>query len=105
MNLSLVQANEDDHQGSKIIIVYYRYYYCSPAEKKTWSKMFGIAPSTLSRTLIKAENALLLALSVTKEADVVWPSKADQIRIAQFVEKEVNRLLSRITGRLEINYF
>jgi hypothetical protein len=85
--------------------VYYRYYYCSPAEKKTWSKMFGIAPSTLSRTLIKAENALLLALSVTKEADVVWPSKADQIRIAQFVEKEVNRLLSRITGRLEINYF
>jgi hypothetical protein len=66
--------------------------YCSPAEKKTWSEMFGIAPSTLSRTLIKAEKALLLALNVTKEADVVWPSKADQIRMALLVEKKVNSL-------------
>jgi hypothetical protein len=78
--------------------------YFSPAEKKTWSEMFGIAPLTLSRTLIKAEKALLLALSVTKEADVVWPSKADQIRMALLVEKKVNRLLSRKEGKFEINY-
>ena len=61
--------------------------YCSPAEKKTWSEMFGIAPSTLSRTLIKAEKALLLALNAT---DVTWPSKADQVRMALLVEKKVN---------------
>ena len=67
--------------------------YCSPAEKKTWSEMFGIAPSTLSRTLIKAEKALLLALNATKEADVVWPTKADQVRMALLVEKKVSYIL------------
>ena len=62
--------------------------YCNPAEKKTWSEMFAITPSTLSRTLIKAEKALLLALNATKEADVTWPSKADQVRMALLVENK-----------------
>lgn len=62
--------------------------YCSPAEKKIWSEMFAITPSTLSRTLIKAEKALLLALNATKEADVTWPSKADQVRMALLVENK-----------------
>ena len=63
--------------------------YCSPAERKTWSEMFGIAPSTLSRTLIKAEIALLKTLNCSKEADICWPSKEDQIRMALLVEKKV----------------
>ena len=63
--------------------------YCSPAEKKTWSEMFGITPSTLSRTIIKAENALLLALNSMKEADITWPSKEDQVRMAILVEQKV----------------
>ena len=64
--------------------------YCSPADRKTWSEMFGLAPSTLSRTLIKAEIALLQTLNVTKEADISWPSKEDQMRMALLVEKKVN---------------
>ena len=58
--------------------------------------MFGIAPSTLSRTLINAEKALLLTLNATKEADVVWPTKADQVRMALLVEKKVKDLLLSI---------
>jgi hypothetical protein len=34
--------------------------YCNPAERKIWSEMFGIAPTTLDRTLLKAEEALTL---------------------------------------------
>ena len=68
--------------------------YCSPADKKTWSEMFGVSPSTLSRTLLKAEVALLHALNATKEADVVWPSKDDQIRMALLVEREVSMMNS-----------
>lgn len=67
--------------------------YCSPADKKTWSEMFGVSPSTLSRTLLKAEVALLKALNATKEADVVWPSTDDQIRMALLVEKKVRMVL------------
>jgi hypothetical protein len=53
----------------------------------------------------QSRKALLLASSVTKEADVVWLSKADQIRMALLVEKKVNLLLFRITDKLEISYF
>jgi hypothetical protein len=52
--------------------------------------LFGIAPSTLSRTLIKAEIALLETLNATKEAEIRWPSKEDQIRMALLVEKKVS---------------
>ena len=64
--------------------------YCSPADRKTWSEMFGVSASTLSRTLLKAEVALLHALNATKEADVIWPSKDDQIRMALLVERKVS---------------
>ena len=65
--------------------------YCGPADRKTWSEMFGVAPSTLSRTLIKAEIALLEALNASKEADISWPSKDDQIRMALMVERKVRK--------------
>lgn len=67
--------------------------YCSPADRKTWSEMFGVAPSTLSRTLIKAEIALLATLNATKEADICWPSREDQIRMASLVERKVSKQL------------
>lgn len=63
--------------------------YCCPSEHKTWSEMFGIAPSTLSRTLIKAEIALQLTLESIEEAKISWPSKNDQVRMALLIEKKV----------------
>ena len=54
--------------------------------------MFGVSASTLSRTLLKAEVALLHALNATKEADVKWPSMDDQIRMALLVERKVNTI-------------
>ena len=56
--------------------------YCSPAENKTWSEMFGISPGTLSRTLVKAELALLATLNHLPKAKIEWPSLNDQIRKA-----------------------
>ena len=44
--------------------------YTSPAEHKTWSEMFGVVPSTLSRTLEKAEIALDKTLKNLPEARV-----------------------------------
>ena len=60
--------------------------YCSTAESKTWSEMFGIAPSTLRRTLLKAEIALLETLNSLPLARVEWPSIEYQIRMALLVE-------------------
>ena len=60
--------------------------YCSPAENKTWSEMFGISPGTLIRTLVKAEIALLSTLNSMTEARVEWPSLNDQIRMGSAVE-------------------
>ena len=48
--------------------------------------MFGISPGTLSRTLLKAEIALLSALNSMPEAKVEWPSLNDQIRMGLAVE-------------------
>ena len=63
---------------------------CSPVDRNTWSDMYGIAPSTLSRPLIKAEIALLQTLSSMKEAEISWSSKEDQIRMVLLVEKKVS---------------
>jgi DDE superfamily endonuclease len=60
--------------------------YCSPADNKTWSEMFGISPATLSRTLVKAEIALLATLNSMREARIEWPSLDDQVRMALAVE-------------------
>lgn len=76
--------------------------YCSPADRKTWCELFGVAPSTLSRTLIKAEMALLETLNASKEADISWPSKEDQVRMASMVERKVreNDSILRVTVTL-----
>ena len=72
-----------DHQCVLSLLLH---TYCAPAENKTWSEMFGISPGTLSRTLLKAEIALLSALNSMPEAKVEWPSLNDQIRMGLAVE-------------------
>ena len=47
--------------------------FCSPADQKTWCEMFGIAPSTWSRMIIKAEISLLAALKSLPQAKICWP--------------------------------
>jgi hypothetical protein len=69
--------------------------YCSPDERKTWSEMFGIAPTTLDRTLLKAEEALLLTLEFLPEVVIEWPSHQLQIELAL----KVQRKEPLITGR------
>jgi hypothetical protein len=60
--------------------------YCSPADNKTWSEMFGISPATLRRTLVEAEIALLATLNSMREARIEWPSLDGQVRMALAVE-------------------
>ena len=49
-------------------------FYTATIEYKSLCGHFGIPPSTLSRTLRKAEAALLLTLKRIPEALIVWPS-------------------------------
>ena len=69
--------------------------YCSPAENKTWSEMFGITPSTLIRTLAKGEAALLRTLNNLPEARVEWPSKEEQVAMAIKVQTVEPIILGR----------
>jgi len=50
--------------------------------------MFGLPPATLSRTLHAAEKALLAALQRTPKAAFLWPSAADQVKLAQIVQQK-----------------
>jgi hypothetical protein len=49
-------------------------FYTATIEYKSLCGHFGIPPPTLSRTLRKAEAALLLTLKRIPEALIVWPS-------------------------------
>lgn len=69
--------------------------YCSPAERKTWSEMFGIAPTTLDRTLLKAEESLILALHSLPEAIIEWPSHELQIYLARKVQMKEPLVMGR----------
>lgn len=69
--------------------------YCSPAHDKTWSELFGVAPSTLSRTLQKAEIALEKALCKMREARIVWPTLVEQVVMADKVQAKEPLLCGR----------
>ncbi|EGZ12890.1 hypothetical protein PHYSODRAFT_514526 [Phytophthora sojae] len=49
--------------------------------------MFGVPPSTLSRTLRRAEEALSLALTGYAPARISWPSPLRQAELARMVNK------------------
>ena len=63
------------------------HYYSAPMEYKTLSELFSIVPSTLSRTLKKAEYAMAETLKNIPEARIVFPSKAKQRRWAKITQK------------------
>jgi hypothetical protein len=62
--------------------------FTSQAENKTWSELFGVAPSTLSRIFERAENALLLSLNNMSEARIAWPTLTEQVDMALKVERK-----------------
>ncbi|ETP40707.1 hypothetical protein F442_12028 [Phytophthora nicotianae P10297] len=61
-------------------------YYTGSMENSTLSLLFGVPPSTLARTLKKAENALAAALKGYSPARIAWPSPARQVELAGLVE-------------------
>ena len=56
--------------------------------------MFG-TPSTLIRTLVKGEAALLRTLNKLPEARVEWPSKEEQVAMAKKVQAVEPIILGR----------
>ncbi|ETI43039.1 hypothetical protein F443_11933 [Phytophthora nicotianae P1569] len=61
-------------------------YYVGSMENSTLSMLFGMPPSTLNRTLRKAEEALAVALSGFSPARIAWPSPSRQVGLARLVE-------------------
>ncbi|OWY97655.1 hypothetical protein PHMEG_00031767, partial [Phytophthora megakarya] len=57
-------------------------------ENSTMCMLFGPPPSTLSRTLRKAEKALTQALDGYKPARISWPSPSRQTKLAKLVEAQ-----------------
>ncbi|KAE9071735.1 hypothetical protein PF010_g25753 [Phytophthora fragariae] len=56
-------------------------------EQSSLCMMFGVPPSTLSRTLRRAEEALSLALTGYAPARSSWPSPSRQAELARMVNK------------------
>ncbi|KAE9302157.1 hypothetical protein PF008_g22559 [Phytophthora fragariae] len=56
-------------------------------EQSSLCMMFGVPPSTLSRTLRGAEEALSLALTGYAPARISWPSPSRQAELARMVNK------------------
>ncbi|KAE9275252.1 hypothetical protein PF001_g26673 [Phytophthora fragariae] len=61
-------------------------FYVGSMEQSSLCMLFGAPPSTLSRTLARAEGALAQALSGYASARISWPSPARQAELAKLVE-------------------
>ncbi|EGZ26758.1 hypothetical protein PHYSODRAFT_470027 [Phytophthora sojae] len=61
-------------------------FYVGSMEQSSLCMLFGVPPSTLSRTLARAEEALAQALSGYAPARISWPSPARQAELAKLVE-------------------
>ncbi|KAF4034340.1 putative DDE Tnp4 domain-containing protein [Phytophthora infestans] len=61
-------------------------FYVGSMKRSTLCSEFGVPPSTLSRVLNAAEEALASALVGFSPARIVWPSPARQRALAQLVE-------------------
>lgn len=70
-------------------------YYTDRMDLKSLSLLHGLPPATLSRTLNRAEVALLQALKTLKDAEIRWPTKDEQRLWVKLVERK-NPL---VTGR------
>jgi len=62
------------HQVLGLVLV----FYCDTIAAKNLCQMFAIPPATLSRTLLKAEEALQLSLKELIDARIVWPTLSEQ---------------------------
>ncbi|KAG3131963.1 hypothetical protein C6341_g23121 [Phytophthora cactorum] len=61
-------------------------FYVRSIENSTLCMVFGVPPSTLSRTLRRAEKPLAKSLEDYAPARIAWPSPARQMELARLVE-------------------
>ncbi|KUF84205.1 hypothetical protein AM588_10000653 [Phytophthora nicotianae] len=69
------------HQALGLVLC----FYVGSMENGTLCMLFGVPPSTLSRTLCKAEEALSCALRDFAPARISWPSPSRQRELASLV--------------------
>ncbi|EGZ28678.1 hypothetical protein PHYSODRAFT_476154 [Phytophthora sojae] len=62
-------------------------FYVGSMDQSSLCITFGVPPSTLSRTLRKAEEALARALNGYAPARISWPSPSRQVELARMVNK------------------
>ena len=77
------------------VLALLRQYYSAPAEQKTWSELFGLAPSTISRYIRKAEVSLHACLLTLHDARIEWPSLDEQRSLAEKVENKNPLVMGR----------
>eukprot|EP00644_Phytophthora_capsici_P007522 jgi/Phyca11/112048/e_gw1.21.568.1 len=70
------------HQALGLVL----YFYVGSMEQSTLCLVFGIPPSTLSRALRRAEEALSSTLKGYAPARIAWPSPLRQVELAMLVE-------------------
>ncbi|GMF51980.1 unnamed protein product [Phytophthora fragariaefolia] len=61
-------------------------FYVGSMEQSSLCMLFGVPPSTLSRTLRRAEESLAKALDGYEPARISWPSPTCQVELAKLVE-------------------
>jgi hypothetical protein len=69
--------------------------YRSSGERMIFTEMFGISPTTLDRTLLKGEEALLKALDYLPEAVIEWPSHELQVELARKAQRKEPLIMGR----------
>ena len=64
------------------------HFYAAPSDEKTLCEFFCVPPSTMHRTLEKAEVAMENCLKSWKSASIVWPTKQKQREMAECIERK-----------------
>lgn len=70
-------------------------FFVEPCTWKALAQIHGLPRSTLNRTLLKAEVALLAAVRELPEACIRWPTLEEQILWAQLVKLKESAVLGR----------
>ena len=70
-------------------------HYSDQMGQKSLCQMFGIPPATVSRTLMRAEIALLEVLKLEPDARISWPSIEEQ----ELWAEKINALFPLLRGR------
>ncbi|KAG3117602.1 hypothetical protein PI125_g3618 [Phytophthora idaei] len=79
------------HQDLGLILC----FYVGSMENGTLCMLFGVPPSTLSRTLRKAEEALSRSLDGYAPVRIAWPSPSRQGELAENVQQPSNADLEK----------